>query len=826
MKKLFTLAAAVLASFSLAWAQTEIFSFTATSSTTAIGTYPATNGSAVLSGSAHSTGGSNEITVDNQTYYKFNSSTKWTFTLTEGTFAVDDVITLKGACGTSDKSGKGFKLAGSITVTGNFPKNTANTLTYTIQENDGIAGKSSFTLERNDSDIKFGTITVTRQAAETNPVASVTIEGPTKGTKDYAFTYTATTDVKADAYQWFVNDVAQNEAVGKTFTFTPTAIGDYSIVCKARNANNASDEWIASSPIVFQVYSSLFGEIIKATLTSGSAATVTGLIGGTADVSLSSSKKMDKGKYFGITLASGAFAEGDTVVVTLSAAGQNYPCLFADKNKTTLLYLATETSSDLEYKIILPAAATGKTSLYFARDANDEVYKWNPTFNSVAVVRPMPVKSTVETLKTVSINDYPIAAADLVTLQTEHTLNLEDSVYVTAPVVKFTKHVVVTYEDESTKEKDEVIEKTSQQAQAGMWGAMVDIAGVAYSVYTVKATSYTVTYKEGEQVLGTELVAANGSPAKYAQYEKKPLFSFDGWYKDAALTQAVASIQNEVISADVAFYAKFSTAYAKSINIEQIVLDNGTKYDIKSALIDAGYAYSNIDALDSLNDVDKKDNRNYAFLGLKIKKAGAYITFNLKAGDSIAVKFGNCPDTLYSVVGTDTAYIAKNTAVYSHKAGATDEVVKLVTIKGSTLVLKQIMVNDTIAEVELPDPSAYAITVTAENGKLDVAWAGKKQDIAKVNALVGATVTLTATPDEGYKLVDIKVNGEALEPVEGVYSFVMPAEAVAIVATFESDGTAIDNAATTTKAVKVLREGVLFIEKNGVRYNAQGAVVR
>ena len=38
--------------------------------------------------------------------------------------------------------------------------------------------------------------------------------------------------------------------------------------------------------------------------------------------------------------------------------------------------------------------------------------------------------------------------------------------------------------------------------------------------------------------------------------------------------------------------------------------------------------------------------------------------------------------------------------------------------------------------------------------------------------------------------------------------------------------TAIDNTEAAVKAVKVIRDGKLFIEKNGVLFNAQGAVVR
>ena len=141
-----------------------IFQFTVSSSTTAAGSYEAANGSAeCLKGMA--TGGSNEITIGNQTFYKFNSSTAWNFTLSGNhTFAVGDVITLTCACTTSNKTGKGVKLNG-IVVTGDFPASTAVDISYTVVAGDAIAGKSTIKLERNDSDIKFGTIIVTRNGS-------------------------------------------------------------------------------------------------------------------------------------------------------------------------------------------------------------------------------------------------------------------------------------------------------------------------------------------------------------------------------------------------------------------------------------------------------------------------------------------------------------------------------------------------------------------------------------------------------------------------------------------------------------------------------------
>jgi uncharacterized repeat protein (TIGR02543 family) len=403
------------------------------------------------------------------------------------------------------------------------------------------------------------------------------------------------------------------------------------------------------------------------------------------------------------------------------------------------------------------------------------------------------VDHVVETLTAVTINDYPLAAADFTKLTTAHTLILEDSAYVTAPVVKFTKHIVITYDDETTKEKDEVIEKISQQAQASLWGATVDIAGIAYTVYTIKPLSYTVTYKEGEQVLGTEVVAANSNPKEYAQYESLPLSTFEGWYKDAELTQAVVSMAAEVISADVTFYAKFSKAYlSKNVNIEQLVLDYGTKYDIKSALTAAGWAYENVDQLDTLNDLEDKAARNEPYLGLKLKTKGAYIMGNLAVDGVLLVKFGN--------IGCDINVTAKGASVDANDTykkedlwseddqayvlpvyGFTEDVLLTITTtdKG-TVVLKQLMLDE-LATVTLPAPGAYLVTCAeSENGTIEATWPNKKY-----RTPVGETVTLTVTPAEGYKVSDVQVDGVSLNAVEGVYSFVMPDKAVTVSATFE-----------------------------------------
>ena len=422
------------------------------------------------------------------------------------------------------------------------------------------------------------------------------------------------------------------------------------------------------------------------------------------------------------------------------------------------------------------------------------------------------VVSTEESLTAVTINDVAISATDLASLVSNKYLFLADA-YVTAPVVKFTKHTVITYDDASTKEKDEVIEVTSQPATT-TWGASATINGNSYYVYTSKAASRTVTYMYGEQVLGTEIVAANGNPAEYAQYETMPLATFGGWYKDAELTQKVESMAAEVISADVTFYAKFSKAYAESIDFEGMVINNGKSYDVKSALDAKYYDYKTIDALDSLNN-EKGAARNEPYLGLKIKKQGGYLACNVLPGTTIRIKFGYVGDKVLAIAGGDTLPLnpTNNKIANLSFPIAVETSVKLQTTSDKTVVIKQIMIDEPL--VTWMYPITYA---AAENGEVS-GW---------TVAYPGEEVVMNITSNEGYTLTSITYNGtEMVQPAPGApISFTMPAEAVTVAASFGDIATGIGNADAAVKAVKVIRDGKLFIEKNGVLYNAQGVIVK
>ena len=139
--------------------------------------------------------------------------------------------------------------------------------------------------------------------------------------------------------------------------------------------------------------------IVKATTNN----VVTGLIGGTIDQSYSgnaNSRKLNKGNYFGVTLANDeTFQEGDVFIVNIAtAADLGKFMVFADKNRTELIadqgivYTKPDVASPVvcptgEMMLVLPAAANGKKSLYLSRE--DGTTQWNPVFSYVEVTREM-----------------------------------------------------------------------------------------------------------------------------------------------------------------------------------------------------------------------------------------------------------------------------------------------------------------------------------------------------------------------------------------------------------------------------------------------------
>ncbi len=935
MKKLFTLAAALLASFSLS-AET-IFSFTVTSETTAKGTYTAEGGTAVCSGAAMSTGGSNEITIGTQTFYKFSSSTQWDFTLADGDkFAEGDVISITGACTTSNKTGKGVTL-NSIAVTGDFPASTANTLTYTVTATDAINGQTTITLKRNDSDIKFGTISVSREAVApiTDPVATVTIEGPTQAAVGFAAKYTATTDVAATEYKWFVDGAEQTGATKKTFEFTPAVKGaTYAIVCKARNANNATEEWIASNTINV-TGTKLCGELIKAVYDpSTKKSTVTGVIGGTADRNTQDNGKLgSNGHYYGAVLASGSFMAGDVVTIKASVLnGGNTATLFADKGETELGSAAFDETT-LTAVITLTKSAS---AVYLYRKDSG----CNPNIESISVSRACE-DSNDATIHSLTVNGNEVAENNglfeytlsssyeepTVTIAFEiHPLatikyGLSNPYEMATPDLGDSRGQAFTIIAEDGTEKTYTVQIYKSASLSNDWHlkelsvegytltpafdpdtliyhitrpyesanpaastvtAVTRQEGATFVVDSISNNfTITVTAENGSENAYViwidvapavkkinEIILSNGYSAYIPEGQTVQPFSTFGFYLAGQDAPTVSSYQvNEgttwaidgnnitLTGADnstATYYLTLETVTPADFSADEITFD-GTEAWVKAAngfgADKGGWKFSKTDS-DFSREIAGK----------------THVEFFLPACDTVVLKAGASGterDVRFYVNGTQLGDKAKLT-----KAGVALAVEQsapfMLTVAsaqtsgdggiGAIRMAKAAEVPPTpITDVALtvvfpetgdsilsgPWYAGENIPMQITSGNPDAYycqgvdfWVNNYASYSEEALLPEKTyrVRFYVYPKDGYTIPDdftrdhILVNGE--QPEDDVDTDVSLDRVMFSVFFSTGPATGCENTEAAVKAVKVIRDGQLFIEKNGILYNAQGAVVK
>ena len=128
--------------------------------------------------------------------------------------------------------------------------------------------------------------------------------------------------------------------------------------------------------------------LIKVTLGGGTSATVSGAIGGTADVKVQSDKKFGSGHYAGFTLADDkTFKTGDiiNVRITTASSGGDTKIVIYDSDKSTVLYNTGTAGVVGDNKFTLPSAVNGKTSLYICRTSDNG---WNAFVDYIEVYRP------------------------------------------------------------------------------------------------------------------------------------------------------------------------------------------------------------------------------------------------------------------------------------------------------------------------------------------------------------------------------------------------------------------------------------------------------
>lgn len=818
MKKIFTLAAAILASMAMS-ASTIFGPFTLTAENNVKDQANAVEGGTATVTTVFPTGSSNELTIDDWTFYKFNSSSAVKCELAEeATFEVGDSIFVTVAANASSKKTCGVKLNNSINVVGEIPGGQYATFGYEVVAEDGIAGTNSFSVYRSSSDTKFGRVWVDREGAtpSTDPVESAEISGETACVIGGSVELTCNAP-KATTYQWYLGGAAIDGATAKKYSFAPTAAGEYSFTCAASNDYTATPVVAAAHVVTVTDPAAACGELINAVLNGGTSATMSGVLGGTFDTNLGSGKyKLDKNRYIGVQLASGTFLAGDVVTITMSAAGQNYPCLFADKDRNTCLFLATETSDATEYQITLPVAANGITAIYLSRGDESDGYKWNPTVSSISVSRSCEASSNAE-IASLTINGEAVEAVEGVysyTLGATVNLAAVEVVYTLAhPKASATpaSGFMVDVPNASDPANTQVITVTAQDGSQATYTVSVAKSAQANNDATLSALSvdgYTLAPAFASDVLAYTITKTYGA-------ENPAATAIHATLNDANASAIVMDAINNVFSVEVTA-EDGTTSQTYTITVVEAAA--------KKALLRATFS-NGVHGFIANGNIDVPYIAGEAvptFVGATFWQADGEPTAEVVGSNLVVTGIDSQTDTytityvpLTPAAACNEEIIFDGVPSYVHSVYGWDE--------NKGLKFSKDVEEASNHRISEGKDRIYMALPAAQNFTLTGGSAGSRPVEVVVN---GHIVQMdTKTPKSGetfsFDLDPTKANLVGIESRgnNGDAGFTK----LFVQAPFP---TAIENSEVEMKAVKVVRNGQLFIEKNGVLYNAQGAIVK
>lgn len=128
----------------------------------------------------------------------------------------------------------------SLTIEGE-EQSTSDQDVHVYSKSDSFSG--TITIKNTSTKAKeyriFVILTISDAAPSTDPVATVTLNGPAEGFVGQEVSFSVTTDVKANAYKWYVDGAEQEGATAAKFNFTPEAERTYRILAAAKNDYNS-----------------------------------------------------------------------------------------------------------------------------------------------------------------------------------------------------------------------------------------------------------------------------------------------------------------------------------------------------------------------------------------------------------------------------------------------------------------------------------------------------------------------------------------------------------------------------------------------------------
>ena len=707
MKKIFTLAAAVLASFSL-WADDATFTMSTIfdgSGQTAEITEPVeatvsttTSKSNAPAGKLGSDGNYFQIVLKSETFSAASINGYINTTTVEGKNWGFQFSTDGGATWSEEalQANDGNKTAHDIAVEATIPDGANGFRVVRHAGTSTIVASITLTLG--------GSVT-----PSTDPVKTVTLSGPEACYVGKVASYAATTDVKANAYKWTVNGAEQEGATAAKFDYTPATAGNYAIVCLAKNDNNT--DYVASNTITLvatekpaatpcaELYPAATGDTpaqgAKAALTDAS-------YGG--DIIFAGAKNNDfaaafKYTEYGLQMCTGG---ADSVRVEL---GHN---------------IAVGTV--IELRISVAGMADGKTRGFNLLTVGGK---------SVLAATWTPVETEGDTVA-YKVFTYEVTDKDGLAGQNAFRLQRSNSAILEAVLVS-------DCGEEITPDTDPVVEATV----AGPTEAYVNQT-VQLTCTAAKADKYQ-WYDANGAIEGATAAKYSFVPAAAGSYSFYCTATNEYTATPVQSNTLVITVTEKQTLAQVTVSESTIWDWTKAASVKEIKWDETTTpaKDIDTVLL------ANIDGMNNNADFNSQALLFAGQYPVRDSKycQGPYISFKTTVAGYVQVDFSN--------TGTkdDPRYVAVNGVVNTDNEGSLNTETK------------------TSARIAVP--------------------AG---DVVITGAFADGTTQYLRI----YKIAFM--TGE------------IP--------------TAINNVEESVKAVKVIRDGKLFIEKNGVLYNAQGVVVK
>lgn len=656
------------------------------------------------------------------------------------------------------------------------------------------------------------TLTLGNATPSTDPVESAEISGENTCMLGASVTLTCTA-AHATAYQWYLGGIMIDEANAKTYTFTPEAAGDFTFTCAAWNEYTETPVLSDELTITVVDPASVCGELIKATHVNKNTATVTGVVGGSADKNTQDNGKLgSNGHYFGVKLASGNFMAGDEVTIVASVLnGGNTATIYSDKG-TTLLG-----SVDFD--------AESLTAVYTLEDNVEWVYVYrassacNPNIEYISVTRSCEASSNAN-IKSLAINGETIEAVegvysytvgssvDLAAVEVVYTLAHPKAT--AAPASGFTINVPAAGADANTQ----VITVTAQDGTQATYTVSVSksaeashdatLSALAVSGYTLSLAfdaavlEYTITKAYGAANPDATAVSATATDAN----AQAPVIAINGDIFTITVTAEDGTTEMEYTITIIEAAAKKALLSATFSNgVHGFILNNNIDVpylatEAEPAFVSA--AFWNADGEPSYELV----NGNLVVTGIDGQTDTYTITYvpltPMEANyEEITFDGTEIGQFIYSVYGWDESKGLKFSKDLEEAS------------------------NHRISEgkdrIYLALPAAQNITLTSGSGAkrpVEVLINGHIVEMDIKTPAEGATINFPLNP-AGPNFIGFESKGN-----NGDAGFTK----IKLEQPFPTGVESVQDA--EIRVQKIIRNGQLLIEKNGVLYNAQGAVVK